>query len=135
MSLLDVEAAAASRSMVVDAGIVDQVVWTSGGNATAACVFSNKTVGGIDFRTAGSSGSGVVTWSVKYTEGTKAGRCCFLNETFVTSGHTASRERCVQLWDVRNTQSPAKTLTFGPSPSAMLPMVDVDSRLLFLASR
>jgi hypothetical protein len=131
VSLLDVEAAAVCCSMTVEGGVLEQVVWSGSGNATAACVMSNKTVGGIDFRTA----SGAVTWSLKYTEGTKAGRCCFLNDTVVTCGHTASRERCVQLWDLRNSQSPAKTLTFGPSPSPLIPLIDNDSRLLFLVSR
>jgi hypothetical protein len=131
VSLLDLEAAAVTRSMVVEGGVVDQVVWTGSADATAACVLSNKTVGGVDFR----AGTGAVTWSLKYTDGAKAGRCCFLNETIVTCGHSAAKERCVQLWDVRNTQSPAKTLSFGPSPSPLLPLIDSDSRLLFLVSR
>jgi hypothetical protein len=131
VSLLDLEAATVSRSIVVEGGVVDQVVWTGCADATAACVLSNKTVGGVDFRT----GSGAATWMLKYTDGSKTGRCCFLNDALVTCGHSASKERCVQIWDVRNLSSPAKTLTFGPSPSPLQPLIDPDSRLLFLVSR
>jgi hypothetical protein len=61
VSLLDVDASTVSRSFAMEGGTVDQIVWTGGGDATAACVLSNKTVCGVDFR----AGSGAATWSLK----------------------------------------------------------------------
>ena len=109
---------------------VQDLAWQSLGSLLATTA-RDKTVRIWDPR----AGTGAVMETGSH-QGVKDSRLVWLDDqTLLTTGFTASRNREVMIRDSRNISSPVHSLELDISSGILLPLYDPDTRMMFLAGR
>ncbi|KAJ3123411.1 Coronin-7 [Physocladia obscura] len=141
--------ATVSAAVFVDAATTKEIVslahpstlqslaWSAQGSTLAATAKDNI-VRLFDPRAARSNSvDAAVLISQVHHAGVKPSKIVPLSDAsyFLSTGFSKSRDRELALWDVRNFKSPTFSLKVDSSTGLLIPLLDVDSGLLFLAGK
>jgi len=126
----DVEANAANLELNDHKGQVTSISWSYDG-ALCATACKDKQLRTIDPR------SNSVAGEVTAHQGAKGWRSLWLGnlDRIVSVGFSKAAQRELSLWDVRKLGAALVTINLDVSPAAPMPFFDVDTRVLYLASK
>ena len=109
---------------------VQDLAWQTLGSLMATTA-RDKTVRIYDLR----AGVEAIMETVSH-QGVKDSKLVWVDDqTILTTGFTASRNRQVMIRDTRNISSPVHTLDLDISSGILLPLYDPDTKMIFLAGR